>query len=106
MKLNEPYFRKDFSEFCQRVRNKWYFRNEPTPQFSEVPCFKTKSSWRPPNGHSALKRFLSKVEKDLFDFFKKQQQYCNFNSEDWKATRSLADDRNLVIKKRTRDFAW
>ena len=75
------------------MRNKWYFRNEPTPQFSEVP------SWRPPNGHPALEIFLSKVEKDLFDICKKQRTYSNFNSEEWKAMRSLADDRSLVIKK-------
>ena len=36
-KINEPELRKDFSEFCRRLRNKWYFRNETTPQFSEVP---------------------------------------------------------------------
>ena len=44
-------------------------------------------------------RKKSNVEKDLFDICKKQQTYCNFNSKEWKAMRSLADDRNLVIKK-------
>ena len=60
--------------------------------------------WRPANGHPALEIFLSKVEKDLFDICKKQQTYSNFNSEEWKAIRSFADDRNLVIKKRIRDL--
>ena len=41
-KINKPKLRKYFSELCQRMRNKWYFRNEQTPQFSEVPCFKSK----------------------------------------------------------------
>ena len=81
------------------MRKKRYFRNERTPQFSEVPCCKTKSSWRFPNGHPALEIFLSKVEKDLFDICKKQKTYSNFNNEEWKAVRSLADDQNLVIKK-------
>ena len=36
-KTNEPELKKDFSEFFQSMRNKWYFRNEPIPQFSEVP---------------------------------------------------------------------
>ena len=72
-KINKLELRKDFSEFCRRIRSKWYFRNDPTPQFSEVPCFKTKSSWRHPNGHPALEIFLSKVEKDLFDIYKKQR---------------------------------
>ena len=61
--INELELRKVFSEFYWRMRNRWYFRNEPTPKFSEVPCFKTKSSWKPPNGRPALEIFLSKVEK-------------------------------------------
>ena len=81
-KINDPELRKEFSELCRRMRKKWYFRNEPTPQFSEVPCFETKSSWRPLNGHPALEIFLSKVEKDLLDIFKKQQTYFDFNSEE------------------------
>ena len=88
------------------MRNKWYFWNDSTPPFNEVPFCKTNSLWRPPNGHPALEIFLSKVEKDLSDFCKKQQTYLNFNSEECKAMRSLADDRNLVIKKRTRGPAW
>ena len=36
-KINKSERRKDFSEFCRSMRNKWYFRNEPTPQISEVP---------------------------------------------------------------------
>ena len=99
MKTNAPELRKDFSEFCRRMRNKWYFRNEPTLQFSEVPCCKTMSSWRPPNGHPALEMFLNKVEKDLFDICKKQQTYLHFNSEGLGTMRYLADDRNLGIKK-------
>ena len=91
-KINDPKLRKDFSEFCWSMRNKWYFRIEPTLQFSEVPYCKTKSSWRPPNGHPTLEIFLSKVEKDLFDICKKQKTYSNFNSEKWKAMCSLADD--------------
>ena len=40
-----------------------------------MPCFETKSSWRPPNDHLVLEIFLSKVEKDLCDVCKKQQTY-------------------------------
>ena len=61
---------------------------------------------RPPNGYPALKIFSSKVEKDLFDICKKQQAYSNFNSEEWKAMCSLADDWNLVIKKWIKGPAW
>ena len=39
-KINEPELR----------RLNWYFRNEPTPSFSERPSFTPKSSWKPPKG--------------------------------------------------------
>ena len=42
-KLNEPelYYLKDF---CRHMGLKWYFRDEPTPFFSEPPSFSPKSS--------------------------------------------------------------
>ena len=36
---NEPEFRKDFEEFCRRMRYKWHFRNEVSETFSEIPAF-------------------------------------------------------------------
>ena len=83
---------------CTRHVTLAYYIYKPTRQFNEIPWCKTKSSWRPPNGHPALEIFLCKVEKDLFDICKKQQTYSNFNSEEWKGICSLADDQNLVIK--------
>ena len=43
-KVNEPELRCDFEEFCRRMRLKWYFRNDPTPNFSEKLSFTPKSS--------------------------------------------------------------
>ena len=42
-KINEPELRSDFEEFCRRVRVKWHFRNEPSPDFSNIPYVKSKS---------------------------------------------------------------
>ena len=53
-KINEPELRRDFKEFCQCMRLKWHFRNEP------------KSSWNPPTGHPNLEVFLSQIEHELF----------------------------------------
>ena len=50
-KANEPELRQDFAEFCRRMRKEWFFTNELTPQFSEIPAFSTKLSWKPPKGH-------------------------------------------------------
>ena len=98
-KINEPELRTDFEEFCRRMRLKWYFRNEPTSNFSEVPAFRTKSTWNPPKGHPNLEVFLSEVEKELFSCTSKKLGYSNLSTEEWKAMRSLADDRSIVIKK-------
>ena len=98
-KINEPELRSDFEEFCRRVRVKWHFRNEPSPDFSNIPYVKSKSKWNPPKGHPAIEIFLSKVENDLFKVVDKELGYSNFTSEEWKALRSLADDKQIVIKK-------
>ena len=46
--INEPELRKDFEEFCRRMRIKWHFRNEPTSDFINIPAFAPKSAWKPP----------------------------------------------------------
>ena len=66
-KVNEPELRKDFDEFCRRMRIKWHFRNEPSESFSTIAAFRSKSSWKPPAGHPNLEVFLSSVEKELFE---------------------------------------
>ena len=98
-KINEPELRKDFEEFCRRMRIKWNFRNEPSENFSETPVFRLKSSWKPPKGHPNLEVFLSKVEEELFKLVETPLNYSNLTKEEWEAVRSLADDRNIVIKK-------
>ena len=64
-KIDEPELRKDFEEFCRRMRIKWNFRNEPSQGFSVAPAFTHKSSWKPPLGHPNLEVFLSQVESAL-----------------------------------------
>ena len=50
-KMNKLELRQDFADFCRWMCTKWFFTNEPTPQFSRVPAFSPKSSWKPPKGH-------------------------------------------------------
>ena len=98
-KINEPELRKDFEEFCRRMRTKWNFRNEPSQDFSVTPAFARKSSWKPPLGHPNLEVFLSQVESELFIETQDSLRYSNLSQEEWRAVRSLADDRSIVIKK-------
>ena len=98
-KINEPGLRKDFEEVCWRMRTKWNFRNEPSQDFSVTPAFARKSSWKPPLGHPNLEVFLSQVESELFIETQDSLRYSNLSQEEWRAVRSLADDRSIVIKK-------
>ena len=97
-KINEPELRKVLEEFCRRMRIKWNVRNEPSQDFSVVPVFAPKSSWRPPLGQSN-EVFLSQVESELFKEIQDSLRYSNLSQEEWKAVRSLAVDRAIVIKK-------
>ena len=51
-----------FNKFAQKMRCKWYFRDEPTENFSEKPTFQVKSNWNLPDSHPPLEIFLSKLE--------------------------------------------
>ena len=98
-KINEPELRKDFEEFCRCMRTKWNFRNEPSQDFSVTPVFARKSSWKPPLGHPNLEVFLSQVESEPFIETQDSLRHSNLSQEEWRAVRSLADDRSIVIKK-------
>ena len=52
--INEPELRSDFEEFCRRVRTKWHFQNESTPDFSNIPYVRSKSKWSPSKHHPAI----------------------------------------------------
>ena len=64
-KIRELELSKDFEEFCRHIRSKCNFRNERSQEFSVVPPFARKSSWKPRLGHPNLEVFLSQVESEL-----------------------------------------
>ena len=66
--INEKDLRRDFGEFSRKIRCKWYFRDESSPDFSEVPAFRPKFNWKPPTGQPCVELFLSKLENELFSF--------------------------------------
>ena len=98
-KINEPELREDFEEFCRRMRAKCHFWNEPSESFSKKPAFSTKSSWKPPEGHPNLEVFLSQLENEIFKMVETPLGYSNLSKEEWEAVRTLAGNRNIVIKK-------
>ena len=76
----------------------WYFRDEPSPNFSEVPAFRPKSNWKPPPGHPCVELFLSKLESELFSFMTGKPQTYNLTKEERLAMRSRAEDQFIIIK--------
>ena len=76
---------------------KWHFRNEPSDNFSERLAFSPKSSWKPTLSHFNLEVFLSQLENELFQITKEPTRYSNLSQEEWRAIRTLADDRSIVI---------
>ena len=78
---------------------KWHFRNEPSEHFSKKPAFSPKSSWKPPEGLHNLEVLLSQIDNELFKTVETPLGYSSLSKEEWEAVRTLADDRNIVIKK-------
>ena len=66
-KVNRSELKQHFDEFSRKIRLKWYFQNEVTEDFSKTPSFKSKSSWKPPQGNSILELFLTQIERELFE---------------------------------------
>ena len=59
--VNDSGSQQDFEEFSRKMRFKWHFRNEPTPDFSGKPSFKCELSRKPSNKNPSLELFLSQI---------------------------------------------
>ena len=80
------------------MRCKRHFRNEVPQNNEEIPQFKVKSEWNPPKGHSALEAFLNKTEKYIFSLIPEREKDYSLTKDEYLAMRSLANDRNIIIK--------
>ena len=54
--------------------------------------------WKPPKDHFNLEVLLSQTESDPLKAIERPLGYFNHSKEERDAVRSLADDRNIVIK--------
>ena len=54
---------------------------------------------KPTLGHTNLEVFLSQVESELYIEIQGSLRYSNLSQEEWRAVRSLTDNRSIVIKK-------
>ena len=74
------------------MRIKWNFHDGPTP------------TWKRPKGYPSLNSFSIQIEKELFELVHSCLGYSNFSKEEWQPTRSLANDKSMVIKKGRQGF--
>ena len=81
------------------MRIEWHFGNEPTSDFGNITASAPKSAWELSKGHSSLEAFLSQIESDLFKAIEIPLGYSNSLRKEWDSIRSLADERNIVIKR-------
>ena len=96
--INEADLRRDFADFARKIRCKWFFRNEPTEDFSEMPAFRIESNRSPPKGHPALEMFLSPMKREIFSLVPGNSTSYNLTKEQRKTMRGLAEDCSIVIK--------
>ena len=102
--INEENLSRDFDGFGRKLRCKWYFRNELSDNFIEVPAFKPKSLWKPPAGHPCVELFLSNLEGELLSFLPGKPQSYNISKEEWQAMHNLAEDCSIIIKPADKGF--
>ena len=80
------------------MRTKWFFRNEPKPQFSEVPGFSPKSSWKPPKRHPNLEVLLSQLENKIFKMPFDNLKHSNPSNEEWQLIKLQQMTISLSLK--------
>ena len=81
--INEADFRQDFKEFSRKMRCKWYFSDGLSNDFSKIPSFRPKSTWKPQAGDPCVELFLSKMEHELFSFLPRKPQSYNLTKKEW-----------------------
>ena len=96
--INEADLRRDFNDSSRKMKCKWHFRDEPSEEFSEVPAFRPKSTWKPPAGGPCVELISNKVEHELFSFLPGKPQSYNLTKEEWQALKNLKDERSIIIK--------
>ena len=95
---NEADLRRDFNDFRRKMRCKWYFKDELSEEFSEIPAFKPKFTWKPPASDPCVELVLSIMEHELFSFLPGKPQSHSLTKGEWQALKNLKEDRSMIIK--------
>ena len=65
--FDKEQLKNDFADFARKLRNKWYFKDDVSDDFSEIPSFRVKSDWQAPKESWGpyIEVFLSKLWDDI-----------------------------------------
>ena len=96
--INKSDLKRDFEDFAQKMRCKWYFKNDVTEIFSQLPAFQNKCNWNPPKEQPALEIFLSQIEGDIFSVLPGNTSSYKLTKNEWLVMRGLVEDRRIIIK--------
>ena len=102
--LHEEDLRRDFDDFRRKMRCRWYFRNEPSDNFNEVPAFKLKSLWKPPAGHPCVNLILSRLEENFFSFLPGIPETYNLCNKELQTMLNLAGGCSIIIEPANKSF--
>ena len=80
------------------MRYRWYIRNKPTDNFSNVPAFRPKFFSKAPVSYPCVELLLSRLEKETASIFTRKPQRYNFTKEEGEAMSNLAEDGSIIIK--------
>ena len=83
--------------FSRKMKCKWYSRDEPSLNFSEVPAW-AKSNWKPPLGDPCLKLLFNNLESELFCFQRGKHRAYSLTKENWIDIGSILEDQSKIIK--------
>ena len=94
--INETDLRRDFNKLSRQMRYKWNFSDEPSNDFSEIPLFRPKSTWKPPAGDPVVEQYLSKMEHELVSFLPGKPESYNLTKAEWQTLKYYKEDRSII----------
>lgn len=87
------------------MRITWKLKNYSSQDFSVVSVFASKMTWKTQLGYLNLKELLSLAASKLSRETQKSLDYYNSSQVEWRAVRSLADDRSSALKREIKVLA-
>lgn len=89
-----------FADFARKLRSKWYFKDDVSDGFSEIPSFRVKSGWQAPEESWGpyIEVFLSELLDDISKIEDQGSYHPSLSKDEREALKTLSSDTSIVIK--------